>query len=267
MLNLIKIISTTIEAGKKTLNIYDQKDYNISLKGDFSPLTLADKLSNDIIINDLKKTGIPILSEEGNTINFEERSQWDKFWLVDPLDGTKEFINKNGEFTINIALIEAGKPIAGFVYVPVKDILYVGILQGGIFEGHSESVALKSIEASKKINLKPIPDKHEDSIIVMGSRSHMNEETQRYIDNLKLRYPELTFKSRGSSLKICALAEGSAHYYPRYAPTMEWDTGAAHAVLLAAGGRIMQKENGLEVAYNKKDLLNPHFLALGPGMK
>ncbi len=267
MLNLINIIITTVEAGKKTLEVYDKKGYNISFKDDSSPLTLADKLSNGIIINNLNKTGIPILSEEGETTDFEERSQWNKFWLVDPLDGTKEFINKNGEFTINIALIEAGKPIAGFVYVPVKDILYVGILQGGIFEGYSGSVALKSIEASKNLNLKPIPDKQEDSIIVMGSRSHMNEETQEYIDNLRRRYPELTFESRGSSLKICALAEGAAHYYPRFAPTMEWDTGAAHAVLLAAGGRIMQKVNGLELMYNKKSLLNPHFLALGPGMK
>jgi 3'(2'), 5'-bisphosphate nucleotidase len=187
--------------------------------------------------------------------------------MIDPLDGTKEFINRNGEFTINIALISGGKPAAGFVYVPVTDELYLGILNPKLFEEYDNPVALKSDNASESLNLQQIPDKYGDTIVVMGSRSHMNEETAKFIKKLKGTHPELVFESRGSSLKICALAEGSAHYYPRFAPTMEWDTAAAHAVLLAAGGRIVQKDSDKEMEYNKEDLLNPHFLAVGPGIR
>lgn len=266
MLNFKKILTTTIEAGLKTLEIYGKDDYKVSFKEDSSPLTMADRASNEIIINALEKTNIPILSEEGKEIQYDDRKSWEKFWLIDPLDGTKEFINKNGEFTINIALIEEGKPVVGFVYVPVKDILYIGIQKAGLFEGYDNPIAMKSENAAKNLNLKPIPDIKRDNIVVMGSRSHMNEETSAFIDTLKDKHPDMTFESRGSSLKICALADGSAHYYPRFAPTMEWDTGAAHAVLLAAGGRILQKDTDTEVFYNKESLLNPHFLAIGPEM-
>lgn len=264
MFNAEKIISAIIDAGKETLDIYAKDDYKVSFKEDSSPLTAADKASNEVIVNTLQKTEIPILSEEGNSIPFEKRKLWKKYWLIDPLDGTKEFINKNGEFTINIALIEKNRPVAGFVYVPVKDTLYIGICKGGHFQEFDSPLALKSEKASDNLNLVTIPNIKKDKIVVMGSRSHMNEETSRFIEKLKEKHPDLTFESRGSSLKICALAEGSAHFYPRYAPTMEWDTAAAHAVLLAAGGRILQKDSDKEVIYNKENLLNPHFLALGP---
>ncbi|PLW99213.1 MAG: 3'(2'),5'-bisphosphate nucleotidase [Marinilabiliales bacterium] len=266
MLNTKKIISTIILAGKKTLEVYVKEDHNVSYKNDDSPLTQADRESNRIIINELSKTEIPVLSEEGRNIPFSERKTWDKFWMIDPLDGTKEFINRNGEFTINIALIEGGKPAAGFVYVPCTDELYIGILRPELFSEYDENVALKSNNASIGLNFQKIPNILRDQIVVMGSRSHMNEETTGFINNLKKKHPEMVFESRGSSLKICALAEGTAHYYPRFAPTMEWDTAAAHAVLLAAGGRIVQKESGDEMVYNKENLLNPHFLAVGPGV-
>ncbi len=266
MVKTEKIISSIIEAGKKTLDIYAKDDYKVSFKEDSSPLTAADKASNEIIVNTLQETEIPVLSEEGKAIPYTTRKLWKKYWLIDPLDGTKEFINKNGEFTINIALIEKNQPVAGFVYVPVKDTLYIGICKGGIFNGYDTTVAMKSENASKLLNLETIPNIKKEQIVVMGSRSHMNEETSAYIDKLKIKHPDLTFESRGSSLKICALAEGSAHYYPRFAPTMEWDTAAAHAVLLAAGGRILQKDTGKEVIYNKEELLNPHFLAIAKGL-
>ena len=267
MINLNKIILTILNAGIEVLRIYVSNDINVSYKADHSPLTQADKNAHKIICKGLESTGLPVLSEEGKQLEFSTRANWTRYWLIDPLDGTKEFINRNGEFTINIALIEKGTAIAGFVYIPIYDKLYFGATKPGIFSDTDYKFPGAYRIDNAKDNHKAIllPDIKKDSIVVLGSRSHMNEETRIFIESLKKKYPDLTFESRGSSLKICALAEGSAHYYPRFAPTMEWDTAAAHAVLSAAGGNMLNRETDLEVTYNKESLLNPHFLAITKG--
>lgn len=267
MVNLNKIITTIINAGIEVLNIYVSNELNVSYKADNSPLTQADKNAHQIICKGLESTGLPVLSEEGKQLPYSSRANWDSYWLIDPLDGTKEFINHNGEFTINIALIEKGIAVAGFVYVPIYDKLYIGATKSELFSDHGYKFpgAYRIDNAKDTPKSMVLPDINKESIVVLGSRSHMNEETQIYIDNLKKKHPDMTFESRGSSLKICALAEGSAHYYPRFAPTMEWDTAAAHAVLSASGGKIINYDTKKEVEYNKESLLNPHFLATAKG--
>lgn len=241
----------SLDAGKAILEVYNSADFGTELKSDDSPLTLADSAAHEVIVNCLEETGLPILSEEGQSIEYTERKDWSYFWMVDPLDGTKEFIKKNGEFTVNIALIKGTEAIAGVVYAPVLDWLYWSIPGEGAF---------KQVEAggTKSISATPF-DSSKRGIKVVASRSHLNEETQAYIDTFS--DPELV--SMGSSLKILLVGEGAADVYPRYAPTMEWDTAAAHAVIKHAGANVYQKGGSIEVAYNKENLLNPHFLVRG----
>ena len=246
-----KLIEISEIAGNAILNIYSSEDgdFEIDYKNDNSPLTKADRASDRIICENLKmidKT-IPILSEEGRNIEYDERKQWKKFWLVDPLDGTKEFIKKNGEFTVNIALIEDGYPILGIVHAPVLKVTWYGSIETGSY----------IIKESKKESIK-VTSPNADSIIkVVSSRSHLNnpklEEFLKTIKNYEL-------VRMGSSIKICLVADGSVHYYPRFGPTMEWDTAAAHAVVKFAGGNILNLNNDEELTYNKKILLNPEFL-------
>lgn len=239
---------SAIAAGKAILEVYNSADFGAELKSDNSPLTLADKAAHDVIVKGLKGTNLPILSEEGKSIDYSERKGWEYFWMVDPLDGTKEFIKKNGEFTVNIALIKGNEAIAGVVYAPVLDWLYWSIPDQGAYKQVDSEDALlikaNHFDASKR------------GIKVVASRSHLNEATQDYIDTFV--EPELV--SMGSSLKILLVGEGAADVYPRYAPTMEWDTAAAHAVIKQSGANIYQKGSSEEVRYNKEDLLNPHFL-------
>ncbi|MEQ9423488.1 MAG: 3'(2'),5'-bisphosphate nucleotidase CysQ [Cyclobacteriaceae bacterium] len=238
-----------LEAGAKILEIYGTDDFNIELKGDDSPLTIADQKAHEIICQHLESTRIPILSEEGKGIPFEQRKDWKEFWLVDPLDGTKEFIKRNGEFTVNIALIKNGQPVMGVVYAPVLDWLYWGSEEGAFKQANNEIIEIQS----ENVDLKT------PGLKVVASRSHLNQETEEFLASLV--EPEIV--SMGSSLKFLLVAEGKAHIYPRYAPTMEWDTGAAHAVVRAAGGEVFKEPNRQPFQYNKENLLNPHFIVLG----
>jgi 3'(2'), 5'-bisphosphate nucleotidase len=254
---IISLINTISKAGEAILKIYKRGDFGVEIKADNSPLTLADQAANKIIVKALKKMRYPILSEEGAKIAYEERKAWSHFWLVDPLDGTKEFIKKNDEFTVNVAFIQRGRAISGFVYAPVLGDFYLGI---------NEQLALKfSLKAGEQIKELPAyaqiikVQKPGKEIVVVASRSHFNKETEAFIDQLKTQYQKLDFISKGSSLKLCMVAEGRAHIYPRFGPTMEWDTAAAHAVVSSAGGKVLQP-NGEELLYNKEDLLNPFFI-------
>jgi len=259
---IFKSLNTAFLAGKAIMEVYSQP-FSVELKADNSPLTIADKRAHEIIVNGLSDSGLPILSEEGSQINYEVRKNWVNYWLVDPLDGTKEFINKNGDFTVNIALISNQEPIFGVVYAPVPGFMYWGSEAGSY---RLDMKNLEQIDFSKFSTIKslaeklPINTKH-DGFVVLGSRSHMNVETQAYIKKLEEIHPNLSFISRGSSLKFCTLAEGAADVYPRFGPTMEWDTAAGHAVALFAGYSVNQVENGLPVLYNKPSLLNPFFIA------
>jgi len=240
-----------IEAGKAILEIYNSEDFNVEFKGDGSPLTRADKAANDVIVKGLTEhfPNIPVLSEEGKSIPYQERKHWDKFFLVDPLDGTKEFIKRNGEFTVNIALIEKGNPIAGVVYAPVLGRLYGCTLD----------------TASGDWQLAPSPQ-HPDAstqmpaLKIVASRSHISAETEEFIEKMREKYGDVELVSMGSSLKICLVAEGKADVYPRLGPTMEWDTAAAHAIALAAGCEVLEFDSNKPLIYNKENLLNPFFL-------
>ncbi len=260
--NLLISIHTAIKAGEEILKIYNNKDFDIKLKSDDSPLTTADKNAHKIIVENLSKTNIPILSEEGKSIPFEERFKWNQYWLVDPLDGTKEFIKRNGEFTVNIALIEKDTPVLGVIYVPVTKDLYFGALDIGSYKAinqDSESVA-SDLNNLKQSSFKLPFSIDNDHYTVVGSRSHMNQETEDFIAKLKSEHGEIDFISKGSSLKICMVAEGLANIYPRFAPTMEWDTGAGHAIALNSGCTVTQSDEKSPVVYNKEDLLNPWFI-------
>jgi len=255
-------VDAAFKAGKEILNIYHSNDFGIKIKSDHSPLTFADKRAHEIIVDMLKSTNIPILSEEGKDIDFEERSKWEYYWLVDPLDGTKEFIKRNGEFTVNIALIYQGIPMAGVVYAPCLNDLYFAVKEAGafklsVFNLNLEELSLDSL--IKKSQRLPLFSKKE-KFTVVGSRSHMNEDTEKFIDTLKKQYGDIEFISKGSSLKIVMVAEGRADIYPRFAPTMEWDTAAGHAIALYAGCEITEKDEKTPLLYNKKELLNPWFI-------
>jgi len=235
-----------IKAGEKILQIYGE-NFSVSYKEDKSPLTIADQQANDIIVSDLLKTNIPILSEEGKLTEYKERKNWKLLWIVDPLDGTKEFVKRNGEFTVNIALVKNGKPILGVIFVPVKGWLYYASSNGSYREIDEKKVKLPL--ENKSINFK-----------VVGSRSHQSQETKEYFDDIRKRKKNVEIVSMGSSLKICLVAEGSADVYPRFAPTMEWDTAAGHAIAKHAGKKLIDLKTNQEMVYNRKRLTNNWFI-------
>lgn len=253
-------IKASIEAGKVIMQVYDTA-FDVEIKDDKSPLTEADKRSNAIINSHLKTSPIPIISEENKQTDYELRKTWNKCWLVDPVDGTKEFIKRNGEFTVNIALVENGKPKLGVIYVPAIKTLYYGNVE----EGKAFKAELSSHDSTmnKVLNSsKPIQPKKNTSnkVEVVGSRSHMNEDTLNFIEALKNEGKDVEIVSKGSSLKFCLVAEGNADVYPRYAPTMEWDTAAGQAICNAVGIRVISKETNESLTYNKENLLNSYFL-------
>jgi 3'(2'), 5'-bisphosphate nucleotidase len=252
------LIEASLKAGAEIMKVY-ARDFEVETKDDSSPLTEADKNSHLAIMSYLEQTGIPILSEEGKRMDFSERKSWNQFWLVDPLDGTKEFVKKNGEFTVNIALVENGLPIYGIIYAPVLKKLYVGKVgtEAWIAEGVEVDSNIDTI-LEKKISIPKT--KPSQPYIVVASRSHFSPETQAFVDELKKTKGEIDFTSMGSSLKICLVAEGVADIYPRLGPTMEWDTGAGHAIAKAAGKMVTDHTTGEEMRYNKENLLNNWFI-------
>lgn len=245
------IIAIAEKAGQKILEIYhnDQLDWELDKKADNSPLTIADKEAHQIIEAQLLELypNIPVLSEESAEVPYEVRKNWSLFWMVDPLDGTKEFIKKNGEFTVNIALIENGRPILGVVYVPVEDKMYYASKGEGAFLLNKSQQPLELKTYKKELS--------DTGLNIVCSRSHMNDETKEYI--AQFNEPELV--SKGSSLKFMLVAEGNAQVYPRIAPTMEWDTAASQIIVEEAGGKVMQFKKNEALVYNKENLLNPYF--------
>lgn len=244
------VVEAAKKAGKAIMQIYLSDDFEVQLKSDQSPLTKADQKAHQIIAECLLPLGIPILSEEGKQIDYSERKKWNLFWMVDPLDGTKEFIKRNGEFTVNIALIENNQTVWGLVFAPVLNKLY--------YVDANNQVVLVENEKTIVLQKKSIAlDLHKKGIQVVASRSHLDENTSKMIN----QFNEPQLLSMGSSLKFMLLAEGKADIYPRFAPTMEWDTAAAHAILKKLNYQILQENKPVELAYNKENLLNPGFIA------
>ena len=241
-------------AGDAIMEIYNnEEDFGTTFKADDSPLTKADLLSNDVIVKGLKALApeIPILSEESKKTAYEERSGWSRFWLVDPIDGTKEFIKRNGEFTVNIALVEGGQPVMGVVHAPARTTTYWGAEGVGAFKQNGDGTAEPMQVSQSHDGL--------EVLTVVASRSHAGPETVAFLEKLEAATGTINKVSAGSSLKLCLVASGEAQLYPRFGPTMEWDTAAAHAVVLQAGGSVCNMQ-GEPLRYNKENLLNPFFV-------
>ncbi len=261
MKDFLNVINASIEAGLEILKIYNSDDFDVSYKEGDMPLTRADLAANSIIQKVLEPTGIPIISEENKAIDYSIRKDWEKCWIVDPLDGTKEFIKRNGDFTVNIALIESGKPVFGVIYVPVSNELFIGNVKEGKSYVITTKVPFETIEGFVKNSQEIYPTEDNDTLKVVGSKSHMNEETQNFVDDLKkTSNKDVKIVSRGSSLKFCLVASGEAHMYPRFAPTMEWDTAAGQAICEAVGLKVIDRTTNESLLYNRENLLNPHFL-------
>ena len=252
---LQQVTAVAASAGEEILSVYDG-DFDVEIKGDGSPLTVADQRSHTIIARELARITpeIPMLSEESGEDVFRERLGWSRYWLVDPLDGTKEFVSRNGEFTVNIALIEHGEPVLGVVHTPVQGVTHLAARGVGAFKSqqHEEPVPI-SVREPKA-----------DSIIMVASRSHAGPEVEAYKSRVENDLGPVSITSMGSSLKLCLVAEGSADIYPRLGPTSEWDTAAAHCVVDVAGGRVTGMD-GESLRYNKENILNPWFLVSGGG--
>ncbi|HPU92982.1 MAG TPA: 3'(2'),5'-bisphosphate nucleotidase CysQ [Candidatus Saccharicenans sp.] len=257
-------------AGEEILKIYfqEQADWKISFKEDRTPITEADRLANSVINEGLKKLfpDIPIISEENREIPYQSRREYECCWLLDPLDGTKEFLKQNGEFTVNLALIQQGKPVAGFISVPVKGLFYFAVKGEGAYkieigekrQGGQSERQIKQVKQDNKLQLRAAQFSMDDAgLTVLASRSHFDGETRKFIESLN--QPRL--ESRGSSLKFMMLAEGLGHLYPRLGRTMEWDTAAGQAILEEAGGQVVEFSSRQPLRYNKESLVNPPFLA------
>ncbi len=243
-------IQAAEEAAIEILKIYESEDFDTEQKDDLSPLTKADKKAHETIMRHLEKTQLPVLSEEGKGNPYADRVKWEYFWMVDPLDGTKEFIKRNGEFTVNIALIHNGVPILGVVAIPVANEIYYG--------GEGLGVTLKKDGVERTLEQRKPVDLKQPGLRVVASRSHLNEETEDFIKGLT----DPSMVSKGSSLKFLLLVTGQADVYPRFAPTMEWDTAAADALVRAIGLGVYQHESTDLLEYNKENLLNPYFLCV-----
>ncbi len=277
---LMAALEASFKASEVILRVYEG-EIDVEHKADKSPLTLADKDSHRVIMDSLKNAvsrdaeNIGFLSEEGRDIPYHERAEWGCFWLVDPLDGTKEFIKRNGEFTVNIALIEGSRPVLGVIFVPVKDVCYFGavgmgsykavgdVMKGFLdanrscYENHPDFRTLERLDLNVKQGRAGMLPGH---LTVAGSRSHKNERLLNFVDLARNRFDEVEFISAGSSLKFCLVAEGLADIYPRHGPTMEWDTAAGQAIVENAGGRVLEIDLKTPLTYNKEDLHNPWFV-------
>jgi 3'(2'), 5'-bisphosphate nucleotidase len=256
---LFTAITAALEAGKVILEIYKSDDFEVTIKGDNSPLTKADVASQNVIMSYLTETNIPVLSEEGKAIAYEERKDWRQLWIVDPIDGTKEFIKRNGEFTVNIALIENQRPLIGVIFVPVTGELYFSTKEMGAFK---VTVDLDNFDLDTLIsNGNKLPLEREDkTFTIVASRSHMSKETEEYVQEMRSIHGVVHLISKGSSLKLCMVAEGTANCYPRFAPTMEWDTAAGQAICEHAGFQVIDWKTKEDMLYNREELLNNWFL-------
>ena len=281
---LLTSILAAMKAGEAILDVYRSAEFEVEEKADKSPLTLADRRSHETIVNDLAKFDIPILSEEGRDIPYLERNKWDTYWLIDPLDGTKEFIKKNGEFTVNIAMIRQNKPVAGVIYVPDRDTLYFASTEIGAYKADAHQIAELLIDKQKwpdrsaglsdseldqrfkdligNSTILPIDHSTNRPYTIAGSRSHATPELEAFVEEKRREHGEVEFISAGSSLKLCLVAEGRADIYPRTGPTMEWDTAAGQAVVECSGGKVYKYDTEEPLDYNKENLLNPWFVAV-----
>lgn len=264
---LHQTIIAAILAGKEILEVYDTK-FDVEYKDDKSPLTLADKNASDKIIEELKEFNIPVLSEEGVHDSFEIRKKWDKLWIVDPLDGTKEFVKRNGEFTVNIALVEKNVPTLGVIYSPFFKDLYFAAKEIGAYKIDRKDFSdlIDTIKISTLDGLLSVAKKlpivlDRKNYVVVASRSHMSTETHKHIEQLKLHHANVEIVSTGSSIKMCWIAEGIADEYPRFGPTMEWDTAAGQAILQEANATLIDLETQKPMSYNRENLLNNWFIA------
>lgn len=260
------VIEAAIRAGKETLKYYG-KEIEVDYKSDDSPLTKADLASNKVIMSFLDKTDIPVLSEENTNAEYEDRKDWNLLWIVDPLDGTKEFVKNRDEYTINIALVKDNAPVLGVIYVPVKDILYYGALNNGAFKVENAFVDYTNYNElqGRAVTLPNVDNK--EKIVVVASQSHRNAETDAFIANVEKQHASVEIQSYGSSLKLCMVAEGVADIYPRIAPTMEWDTAAGQAIVESAGCKVVRYPELDKVKYNKENLLNPWFVVYKSGIE
>jgi 3'(2'), 5'-bisphosphate nucleotidase len=257
--NLQLAIRAAILGGREIMQVYalPAAQHELEYKADASPLTLADRRSHEAIMSVLAPTAIPVLSEEGAHLPYEERRAWTSLWVVDPLDGTKEFVKRNGEFTVNIALVEDTVPVLGVMFEPNTNTLYYGEVGVGAFR---VKVDENGDFAEAPVAL-PLAKEFEPSeYVVVVSRSHLSPETEEYIDILREDFEKVTMVQAGSALKIARVAEGLAMEYPRFGPTMEWDTAAGDAIVRAAGGCMVRAEDDLPLVYNKADLHNPWFV-------
>ncbi|MFY9941207.1 MAG: 3'(2'),5'-bisphosphate nucleotidase CysQ [Desulfobacterales bacterium] len=265
---LAEAIRAAAQAGRAILEVY-HTDFQVEDKADHTPLTLADKRSHQIISVALRPFGLPLLSEEGRAISWQTRSGWDTLWIVDPLDGTKEFVKRNDEFTVNIALVENGAPVMGVIYVPVAGTLYFAQRDLGAFKVtgfdcndarrvEAPVVLARLLQDARRL---PLAKRPGAVFTIAGSRSHGTGELARFVEDQRRGRGPVEFISAGSSLKFCLVAEGKADIYPRFGPTSEWDTAAGQAIVTASGGSVIDQETGRPLAYNKQDLLNPWFLA------
>ena len=277
--HLLVALLAAKDAGRAILEVYRQ-NFDISYKDDRSPLTQADRRSHSIIVSHLSDVigeRLPILSEEGKSISHQQRRRWKYFWMIDPLDGTKEFIKKNDEFTVNIAQIDQTRPILGVIYVPVKGVLYFAGEGLGAFRMDKSDILSPDTERPLKSdapriletileNSRKLPDverfeKKASQITVVGSRSHATKELEVFIETMRKKHEQVEFISAGSALKLCLVAEGLADIYPRFGPTMEWDTAAGQVIVEQARGSVLDWETEEPLGYNKKNLLNPWFVA------
>ena len=276
---LLKAAYAALSASKVVLEVYHSKDFQVELKEDESPVTIADRKSHNVLVEILGNCNLryPVLSEEGEKASAQSRASWQTLWVVDPLDGTKEFIERSGEFGINIALVERRIPVLGVIQVPLSDVLYIGAKGIGAYkiqgassikiELDEEGLAADKIEKAweyLRSKAKPLPAVNRRSPLrlkVVVSRSHMNVATEKFLERLRRKVGNFELTSAGSATKLCFLAEGEAELYPRFAPTKEWDTAAGDAILRETGGAVFRAEDLKPLVYNKADLRNPYFIA------
>ena len=262
---MAKAYNAAVRAGAVILEIYKREDYHVSLKNDSSPLTIADRRAHETIKEYLGSTRIPILSEEGREMLYDERKNWELFWLVDPLDGTKEFINGNNEFTVNIALMSDNEAVAAVVYVPYISRMFMAVKGGGAYVKENVVAATDSeadyASIGEGLISLPVATKGNEPMQIAISRSHNTPETFAHIDAIRSCVPDLEVVEQGSSYKFCMLAEGTVDYYVRTSNTYEWDTAAGELILEEAGGSTVAIDSGKHLAYNKELLNNPHFVA------